>query len=565
MYPNNLNEFFVDLSMIAIENNPFRVIGVLANAKEKDIQRQKVKTSRFLSVGKNIKSEYDYDFFAPLERTEKLVADAFSDIDQRQDKLEHSLFWFVNCNQFDEIALTHLSDSNQEKALLTWSRVVDSREITPKLTSCLNNYSTLKLHSSCARMLSSGIANKLKLIQSKSFPAYVAAVTDDSFVVDRQQLSKKFIKRITQILIDSKKTEEEVVDSFSLCDRWVKDFVAHGFCENLIFDVERAIDSTKKQRKQSGGESYELVLDLSKNTINKIKKISALLGSNNIKFRTISDAIAQEISRCDVAYFNAWQNTRPVFDESLELLKHAQYFATNEKTKREIQISTDDMLERQEQHRIGKYYDEVHEELGNFTDRFASIDTTIAFINTCKPKLKTLISEVGQTEGYMTLSSVVVRVALNAIIDRVNEVQDESHSHSTILSTFKSAHTAMNALSWFDMNEETQARFDTNHTSITNSYNHASAWQSQQNKKQQQKQQGCYIATMAYGDYDHPQVMRLRQFRDQTLAKTWIGRTFIKVYYKYSPLMVRKLNNNHTVNRWVRSCLDGFIKQMDRI
>lgn len=31
--------------------------------------------------------------------------------------------------------------------------------------------------------------------------------------------------------------------------------------------------------------------------------------------------------------------------------------------------------------------------------------------------------------------------------------------------------------------------------------------------------EGCYIATMAYGDYDHPQVIILRDYRDYTLKK----------------------------------------------
>ena len=546
--------------MIAVENNPFRVIGVLANAKEKDIHRQKVKTSKFLSVGKSIKSEYDYEFFAPLERTEKSVKDAFSNIDQRQDKLEHSLFWFVNCNQFDEIALAHLSESNQEKALLTWSRVVDSREITPKLTSCLNNYSTLKLYSSSARMLSSGIANKLKLIQSKSFPAYVAAVTDDSFVVDRQQLSKKFIKRITQLLLDSKKTEKEIVDCFSLCERWVKDFVAHSFCENLIFEVERAIESTQKKRKGSGDKAFEIALALRKNTIKKIKKISVLLGTDNIKFKTISDALAKEMVQCDIAYFNAWHKSRAVFDESLKLLGYAKTFAIREKTKCEIQSNIDDMLERKEQHRVRKYFDEIYGEVDEVVDRMTSIAKAISFINRCKPKLDALFSEVGRSDDFIMVSSVVVSVALGGIITQFNATKPEGRSSDAVLSMFRSANSAMNTLSTFEMGSEVQARFDTNKATISESYRQVSEWQHQQ----QNKQQGCYIATMAYGDYDHPQVVRLRLFRDQTLAKTWLGRSFIKLYYKYSPLMVRKLKNNHTVNKLVRSCLDGFIKQMDR-
>ncbi len=46
---------------------------------------------------------------------------------------------------------------------------------------------------------------------------------------------------------------------------------------------------------------------------------------------------------------------------------------------------------------------------------------------------------------------------------------------------------------------------------------------------------GCFIATAAYGDYDHPKVRILRKFRDNILQKWSFGRGFVKAYYKYSP------------------------------
>lgn len=48
------------------------------------------------------------------------------------------------------------------------------------------------------------------------------------------------------------------------------------------------------------------------------------------------------------------------------------------------------------------------------------------------------------------------------------------------------------------------------------------------------KQSGkCFIATAAIGSYDHPQVMELRNFRDEwILTKNW-GNSFVKWYYHY--------------------------------
>lgn len=56
---------------------------------------------------------------------------------------------------------------------------------------------------------------------------------------------------------------------------------------------------------------------------------------------------------------------------------------------------------------------------------------------------------------------------------------------------------------------------------------------------------GCYVATAVYGSYDCPQVWTLRRFRDDTLAETWYGRAFIRIYYAISPTLVKWFG--HTV------------------
>ncbi len=78
------------------------------------------------------------------------------------------------------------------------------------------------------------------------------------------------------------------------------------------------------------------------------------------------------------------------------------------------------------------------------------------------------------------------------------------------------------------------------------------------------KQQGCYIATMAYGDYDHPQVLELRKFRDDFLSRTILGRNFIKLYYRYSPSLVQRLKSKQNINLIIRKGLDQFIKTIKK-
>jgi hypothetical protein len=79
-------------------------------------------------------------------------------------------------------------------------------------------------------------------------------------------------------------------------------------------------------------------------------------------------------------------------------------------------------------------------------------------------------------------------------------------------------------------------------------------------QKSTPKTEGCYIATMAYGDYNHPQVLKLRYFRDDYLSKTLLGRSFIKFYYFISPKMVQVFQNKKGLNHFIRKSLDVFIK-----
>jgi DNA-directed RNA polymerase subunit RPC12/RpoP len=75
---------------------------------------------------------------------------------------------------------------------------------------------------------------------------------------------------------------------------------------------------------------------------------------------------------------------------------------------------------------------------------------------------------------------------------------------------------------------------------------------------------GCYIATAVYGDYNAPQVLVLRRFRDKTLARSAPGRAFIRTYYRFSPPIADKLKNMRRLNAFVRRILDKFVSHLSK-
>ncbi len=69
---------------------------------------------------------------------------------------------------------------------------------------------------------------------------------------------------------------------------------------------------------------------------------------------------------------------------------------------------------------------------------------------------------------------------------------------------------------------------------------------------------GCYIATAVYGSYNCPELWVLRRFRDNVLAKSIIGRAFIKIYYGLSPLLISLVGDKQFFTSTAKHCLDWF-------
>lgn len=79
------------------------------------------------------------------------------------------------------------------------------------------------------------------------------------------------------------------------------------------------------------------------------------------------------------------------------------------------------------------------------------------------------------------------------------------------------------------------------------------------------KSSNCYIATVCYNHAYAPEVQILRQFRDKFLAKKYLGRIFISIYYIISPNLVKYFKRNSLLRRFVRYVLlDNLVDYINR-
>ena len=81
-------------------------------------------------------------------------------------------------------------------------------------------------------------------------------------------------------------------------------------------------------------------------------------------------------------------------------------------------------------------------------------------------------------------------------------------------------------------------------------------------ESKQPTKSGCFIAAAVYGHADCPQVLVLRRFRDEVLARTFLGRAGICVYYHLGPMAAQWLNQKPGLMRAIRRVLDWCVKSI---
>lgn len=74
----------------------------------------------------------------------------------------------------------------------------------------------------------------------------------------------------------------------------------------------------------------------------------------------------------------------------------------------------------------------------------------------------------------------------------------------------------------------------------------------------------CFVATAVYGDFNAPEVISLRNFRDYYLTRRIWGRILVKIYYQTSPPLAKYLANHSKLSNYAQKFLNNILKYINR-
>jgi len=570
--------------MDAVLKNPFRILGLPANSSERDIQRQLAIIKRFAEVNQNKNFDFDFSYLGAINRSSDLIKEAQSKIEQAVQKIYHSIYWFTNLHQVDEIAFNCIKNNDPQKAIENWEKLVSNHPITDSNFSAYGNLSTISLALGSnngtlnLEMLKKGIGLKITLLTSPQFKKF-SQIISGSLVLDGQQkFLENFLSDIVKMIksrIQRKQLEfSEVSKLFSDLPTQIRKKIFDEFTADPIREIENKIEKASNLLQANHKNGYTIGNKLFLECRDEIINLKKILGPENLQFRLISNKLAAQIDQCSILYFNARKDETEYDpgDDCFRLTKYADHIAVDGQTKTRIKEGLEfldnwikDAPNRKVFAQVGEESVFIIEQLNSIL--YATVETARTLYNVCRPKLNSMKAKLDKNSvPYINLSSAVANNVLGMCIEIVNNGQKEIEYNPSYIIQYMNdipkIVELIERIETLDVNSEIASRIRINKQTIVSINSDLNSLKNS-SIRQQQSSSGCYIATAVYGYYNHPQVIKLRSFRDNQLLPSSIGKLFVKAYYTVSPKLVIWLHNKPYVQNFVRKLLDKIIRVIE--
>jgi hypothetical protein len=572
--------------MKLITNNPYRILGLLVGATAAQQNRQITRLRKYIEAEQEPEADFCFPSLGELDRTVDTIDSAASKLNLDADKMLASLFWFYNGNSItDEPAFDAIKDDDTEATIEIWRKLAINSEsetfnpVTKRNASAFSNLSTLYLNQ--YGVDEETVQLKLLFIESVFFSDLVSKATDETYRITPKEAQLLFLNKLIQ-------TEEidtsEIIDAISDIEFIAKEEFLKGFVQTPIEQIEKLIEESRVQRKATKSNGLQIGKHLHTKTIESLDQLQSLLGGASIKYTSIADKVSDEILQCGIDYFNFHCEKEgsglynSLADNVLDIFNKAKSIAKGNIVKQRCKENTENVQDWKNDKPIREKHAKISTDLALLKDlidefeddRSSTLDNAGSILSKSKNSLLNLKRELGSSdELYIIISTRIAGIAqgmcvseINAIQEQIGRTIDRTVKVALILKLKNKVDQAwgiVQTIGEMDISSELRTHYTNNRSSLYSLKNQLADVKASSSTSSSSSN-GCYIATMAYGDYDHPQVLVLRKFRDEKLSKSAFGRGFIKTYYRYSPMLVEKLKNYDYINRSIRKILNLIIK-----
>lgn len=420
--------------MELIEQNPYRILGVLSNSSKKEIVANFGKIKAFSKTGKTLSFENDFSkILKPMVRNEESSAKAYNAITLPKDKLSAGLFWFMQFTNFDEIALNHLRTGNIESAITVLRK-------KPTVSSCINlavinlikgNWTTALYY---YVYLLNDAEKRIELL---------SIITDNPDLLSEDEVVQVFVDKLLSAYpnvawMESLNQKEVLLGdkAFEIKDFFIKSNVYNYFSKKNSEVYIKRLDSILTEASNAEGDNAKKNLKAAKTVEDNAKLIlrslRISLGKDNREYKSYCDKVANQILDNCIDYYNHDKDNPLRARNIIQLLRFALRTADGRITKDRCKNNYDhiksecDALIPEE---IESEINYINKQISEFK-RLNSVSNYAGYLNAtlgaCFQKLEVIKTNVGpESQHYFNTSSNVVHFGIDVIVDEVNAKMNE--------------------------------------------------------------------------------------------------------------------------------------------
>jgi len=416
----NINTAFIEghNHISAISENPFRILGVYANATQKEITANARKIKRFIEVGQEVEFETDFNNFLPkISRTLESVDNALAKLTNQQERCLNSLFWFTNYS--DSLCLERLRHGSVDSAINFWSEHLSETSAA--------NLSTISFITNHFEDAVDGITTFIH--EGPFFEEFCHIICGEEFEIDEDKISRDFI--------DTLLNDISLPECKALYLRHGSSVEDDNYLEQLLIEkydnfIKDAIAVAKNSDKSNPQEVLDVTRTLMNSTRDILKEFAAYVGEDNTEYCMTADRLANQILQGSIDFYNEAIDRYAALD-AMELAQYALSIVKGQ-VKRQRCEENISILQKIVDKIPPREFEHEDEALCSVIRKHTNDAGTLAnvwqILEDCAngiAELKALIysdeevQDFEHKEKYLeSISSELLNLALNKLIDAVN-------------------------------------------------------------------------------------------------------------------------------------------------
>ena len=414
----------MDTAPKIVLQNPYRILGVYANAAKKDIVANKGKATAFLKVNKPVEYPLDLKGILPApNRTLDLMNEAEGHLAIAKEQIKYAQFWFLKMTPIDDVAFNHLVAGNMAGAIEIWSKQESLSSLQNKLVCYL-------------------IESKLELAVKTAEKLYEKFGNDYISKIDANCTLQMTATDLLHQFVDSLGEEigMQTMLGFNLGVD-TRAYISSQTIGPLINKISSEVDKTKKVDHKDPKARIEAARRLVANTKEPFTQLKKILPATDSQYQMIADKLGLEILQCGIDYFIGLKDKEDDAPfTAMKILKHARTIVVGGLAVGRCDDQIKELkkyIDNQPPKEVAAEIRMINKSIAVFAkgrerrpedylvdhDEFAFTPVYTLLKDTETP-LSRIREILGQdNELYVKTSTTIARISLNKVIEVVNNAQ----------------------------------------------------------------------------------------------------------------------------------------------